>query len=120
MPNHPIVHIEIAAKEPKAAGKFYQEVFGWTITVDERFDYVQFDAGEGPGGAFPGLDEQYKPGDVVIYILTEDIDATLAQVKANGGKALLPKTEIPEMGWYAFFADPTGNRIGLFTSMGNP
>jgi predicted enzyme related to lactoylglutathione lyase len=27
----------------------------------------------------------------------------------------VPKTEIPGMGWYAIFSDPTGNRIGLFT-----
>jgi predicted enzyme related to lactoylglutathione lyase len=30
----------------------------------------------------------------------------------------MPKQEIPAIGWFAFFADPTGNRIGLFKGMG--
>ena len=29
MSNHPIVHIEIPAKDTGAAGKFYGDLFGW-------------------------------------------------------------------------------------------
>jgi predicted enzyme related to lactoylglutathione lyase len=57
---------------------------------------------------------------VVIYIDTDDIDEMLGRIEAAGGKTLLPKTEIPGMGWFAFFADPTGNRIGLYTTMTPP
>jgi uncharacterized protein len=53
----------------------------------------------------------------LAYVSTDDIDATLAHVEALGGKTLLPKTEIPHNGWFAFFADPAGNRIGLYTGM---
>ena len=35
-------------------------------------------------------------------------------VEARGGKTILPKTEIPGVGWFAFFADPTGNQVALF------
>jgi predicted enzyme related to lactoylglutathione lyase len=31
----------------------------------------------------------------------------------------MPKTEIPGFGWFGMFMDPTGNRVGLYTSM-NP
>ncbi len=61
---------------------------------------------------------QYKPDSLLVYVSTDDIDATLAKVESLGGKTVLPKTEIPQMGWWAVFADPTGNRIGLFTGMG--
>ncbi len=27
----------------------------------------------------------------------------------------MPRTEIPHVGSYAVFTDPTGNRVGLFT-----
>lgn len=31
----------------------------------------------------------------------------------------MPKTEIPHVGWWGIFADPTGYRIALYTSMEN-
>jgi len=33
-----------------------------------------------------------------------------------GGKILRSKTEIPGIGWFGIFKDPTGNSIALFTS----
>ena len=58
---------------------------------------------------------QYKAGDIVPYIDTDDIDAMLKKIESLGGKTLVPKTSIGDMGWFAFFADPTGNRMGLFS-----
>jgi predicted enzyme related to lactoylglutathione lyase len=44
-----------------------------------------------------------------------DIDATLSRVEANGGKTVTGRTEIaPGMGSTALFADPLGNRLGLY------
>ena len=86
------------------------------MTELPEMDYVTFNAGEGQGGGFPRIDgELYKPGDVVVYIGTEDIDATLARIEALGGRTLVPKSEIPGFGWFAHFADPSGNRVGLYT-----
>jgi predicted enzyme related to lactoylglutathione lyase len=90
----------------------------WKIEAQPEMDYVMFDVEPGPGGGFPKADgETYKKGDVIVYISTDDIEATLAKVEELGGKTLLPKTEIPNMGWFAFFSDPTGNRVGLYTGM---
>ncbi len=59
----------------------------------------------------------YKLGEVLIYVSTDDIDATLARVEALSGKTLEPKTEIPHTGWFAIFADPAGKRIALYTTL---
>lgn len=113
----PIIHVEIAAKDFAVADKFYAEVFGWTIEVDDKFNYHQFKTEGGPGGGFvPADGKNYNVGDIVPYLATDDIDATLQKVNAAGGKTLMPKTEIPGEGWFALFADPTGNRLGLFAS----
>jgi predicted enzyme related to lactoylglutathione lyase len=120
MANHPIVHIEIPAHDPAAAGKFYADVFDWKLQTDPNFDYHMFQAEGGPAGGFVQVSEgmaQYKPGEVLLYIATDDINATLAQVEAHGGKTVLPKTEIPHVGWFGIFTDPTGNRLALFTAM---
>lgn len=117
MANHPIVHLEISAKDPAAASKFYADLCGWKITVDPQFNYHQFAAEGGPGGGFVTVDgQQYKAGDIVPYIGTDDIDAFLKKVESLGGKTVTPKTEIPGTGSFAIFADPTGNRMGVYTS----
>ncbi len=119
MAAQPIVHIEIVSKDPRASGEFYKDVFGWKIDIDENFDYVQFSADPGTGGAFPQADEaqNMKPGDVVLYIGVDDIESTLARIEQRGGQTLVPKTEIPGIGWFAIFNDSTGNRMALYTSM---
>jgi predicted enzyme related to lactoylglutathione lyase len=118
MSQHPIVHIEFSAKDPEAAGKFYADLFGWKVESFPGMDYYGFEAQGGPGGGFNPLGEQVKAGDVYVYVATDDIEATLAQAESLGGKTLVPKTEIPNMGWFAFFTDPTGNKVGLYTGMG--
>lgn len=114
-----IVHIEIPTKEPKASAEFYENLFGWHIERDEDMDYTMFDPQDGPGGGFTPLDENIKPGDVIIYVNSEDIEADLKKAEKLGGTIVREKTEIPTVGWFGFFQDPTGNTIALYTSM-NP
>ncbi len=121
MADHPIVHVEIAAVNPKASSQFYADVFGWEINSSMP-DYPMFQAGGGPAGAFTqityGSDPGFYPrlpGQVLIYVQTDDIDASLADVEAHGGKTVLPRSEIQGIGWWGVFADPAGNQIALFT-----
>jgi len=122
--NHPIVHIEIPAKKAGEAGKFYGDLFGWNIEADPVYNYVQFQAEGGPGGGFAELagstanNPEYKPDSLIVYVGSDDIDADLAKVESLGGKTVFPKTEIPHVGWFAIFTDPTGNRIALFKGVG--
>ena len=119
MAKHSIVHIELSAADPKAAGKFYKELFGWKIDVDEKSKYVQFTPEEGSGGGFNQVGENAKAGDVLVYVSTDDIEASLAKAEKLGGMTVVPKSEIPGFGWFAIFSHPTGNRVGLYTAM-NP
>ncbi len=113
----PIIHVEFSAQDPSASAAFYREVFGWQTSVDERFKYHQFTAQGGPGGGFVEVGEEYRPGEVIVYILTDDLDTTLRDIEAAGGEILVTKTEIPATGWFAWFADPGGNKVGLFSRM---
>lgn len=118
--SHPIVHLEIPAANASAAGKFYNDVFDWKIQTDPTYNYVMFQSEGGPGGGFvepkQGTPVEYKLDRLLIFLATDDIDATLASIEAHGGKTVLPKTEIPHVGWWAVFTDPTGNQLALFTS----
>jgi predicted enzyme related to lactoylglutathione lyase len=123
-----IIHVEFPARDVEAAAAFYADLFGWRTVHSPN--YVGFRAGVGPGGGFNPLAEEgastrmpIEPGDVLVYVSSDDIDATLSRAESLGGSIVVPRTEIPGAGWYAIFADPTGNRIGLlhFTeSWGDP
>jgi predicted enzyme related to lactoylglutathione lyase len=117
MAAHPIVLVDISANNPAESANFYREVFGWNIPEGDP-GYMMFQAEGGLTGflvqAGTGV---YKPGDVVMYLGTDDIDASLAKVESQGGKIVLAKTEVPGYGSYAFFTDLTGNKLGLFQAM---
>ena len=121
MSERSIVHLEISAKDSAVSSKFYSDVFGWKIEVDPNFNYYQFKADGTMGlsyGAFVQADGQmYKAGEIIPYIGTDEIDRDLSKIEALGGKTVQPSTEIPGVGWFAFFQDPAGNRMGLFKTL---
>ena len=114
-----IVHIEIPAADSAKAGEFYHELFGWKIDHVPEMNYTMWDAGHGSAGGFNPLSDEFKVGDVLIYVNSEDIDADLKKAKSLGGTIVHEKAEIPQTGWFGIFRDPTGNMIALYTSQ-NP
>ena len=119
MTSHPIVHVEISSVDLEASGRFYSELFGWKIQHMPEFNYTTFQAEGGPGGGFNPISDTNPAGTVIVYVDSEDIDAGLAKAESLGATTIVPKTEIPQTGWFAFFKDPSGNTIGLYTDM-NP
>ena len=58
-----------------------------------------------------------KAGSVVYLDGGEDLDPMLRRAEQAGGKVLLPKTEIGGgRGYFAYFEDSEGNRIGLHST----
>jgi hypothetical protein len=112
--SHPIVHIELSANNHKEAARFYNTVFGWELRDYPEMDYTTFTSGEGaPGGGFNTVGEGNPAGTTVVYINTDDIEASLAAIEANGGKGITPPMDIPGVGTMLHFVDPTGNRMSL-------
>jgi len=114
-----IVHIEIPTNNSKESADFYQKLFGWHIEHFEEMNYTMWDPHEGPGGGFSPVSEGAKPGEVMIYVNSEDIEADLKRAAELGGTIVQNKMEIPNTGWWGVFQDLTGNNIALYTSM-NP
>lgn len=123
--DHTIVHFEIPADNVEKLAKFYTKLFDWKIihTPVEGMDYwvIQTvptdDKGmtQRPGvngGMFPRQPEQ-KGQNPVNYITVEDIDDYIKKVTNLGGKILMPKQEVPTVGYVALAMDPEGNQFGL-------
>ena len=109
-------HIEIPARDPARVKLFYEKVFGWKVSSVPGFgDYQMFETGDGPGGGFNTELQIMENAGILVHIMVEDIDGTLAKINANGGKTVLPKTTIPGIGYYAVFIDSEGNQMGMYS-----
>ncbi len=117
--NNPVFYFEIPVKNMDRAVEFYSKTF--EITFDRQsidgndmalFPYQA--GGEGATGALAKGDS-YKPSrdGARIYFSTPDIDATLLQAVAAGGKLIYPKTDTGDYGFVAEFEDSEGNCIAL-------
>jgi uncharacterized protein len=63
------------------------------------------------GGMMQRTEQTPSP---VITIDVDAIDDALAEVEAQGGSTVLPRTPIEGMGAFAYFKDTEGNVMGLW------
>ena len=119
---NPVGWFEIPTTDMNRAKKFYEAVFEVELTpaTVENVEMAWFPSDEDGIGASGTLikTEALTPSHdgILIYFTAPDIDGTLARVNANGGKTLTPKTSIGEHGFYAYFEDSEGNRLGLHST----
>jgi len=107
------VHIELASADPARTRRFFEDVFAWKFEELPEMNYMTFEPATAPGGGLMTPMEGQPPG-VLNYLLSMDIDADLRRIEAAGGRTLRPKTEIPGVGWWALFQEPTGITLALF------
>jgi predicted enzyme related to lactoylglutathione lyase len=110
----PVVHFEIMGNDALKLHKFYAELFNWKLgeATAEMGYYALIEAAS---SGLPGGIGQTPDGNslVTLYVQVPDLQATLDQAVATGGKVRMPPTEIPGIVTLAQFTDPEGNVIGL-------
>jgi len=125
------VHFEIPADDIEKIKKFYQELFGWTmnkypgpttyymmgtVPINEK---TMMPIRPGVNG---GLYEKKNASSPELaiplnYISVESVEEYSKKIQALGGKILVPKMEIPTIGWWALAVDPEGNHFGILEYM---
>jgi predicted enzyme related to lactoylglutathione lyase len=114
---NPVTWFEITGKDGKALREFYTQLLGWQYNfMPGGEDYGMIEAGDqGISGGIGGSGDQ--PPHAAWYVEVADPAASLDQVTANGGKVVVPATD---MGIVVFgnFTDPEGNLVGVFKSNG--
>ncbi|KKL04523.1 hypothetical protein LCGC14_2615220 [marine sediment metagenome] len=62
-----------------------------------------------------GLQKRENTSDEIFnYIGVPSVDEFCKKIEKNGGEILIQKSPIPGIGYYAFFKDTEGNRLGIF------
>jgi uncharacterized protein len=122
-----VVHFEIPVDDAARAKEFYRSIFDWqlddmdmgggnvyttvtTTPIDEQ-SRIPIEPGAINGGLMQRSPDTTAP---VITIGVAAIDDALKKIEADGGSVVQPRTEIPDMGAFAYFKDSEGNVVGLW------
>jgi predicted enzyme related to lactoylglutathione lyase len=116
----PVVHWELMSKDPAGVSAFYAKLFGWKVTHHPESNYRIVETGA--KGAMPGINggivkpdrEGPWPGNMLFYILVDDLGAYREKIVAAGGRIHVEEQEVPGMGWLSLFTDPEGRMNGLW------
>jgi len=108
---------ELAARNTKAACRFYGKLFGWEAKESgiPGMEYTEFCHGQKPiAGMYPAPgSEEDVPSHWMSYIMVEDCDTTANKAISLGGRLTAPPTDIPSVGRFAVIQDPQGARFAI-------
>ena len=111
--NGKICYLEIPAADIERSAEFYRKVFGWQ-TRKRGDGHLAFDdaVGQVSGSWVLGRAPMREVG-MLIYIMVDSVEKTVALVLTNGGEIAQPiGVDAPEI--TARFRDPGGNVLGLY------
>jgi uncharacterized protein len=106
--------VDLYVRDPAAAARFYQQlyydVFAEEASEDDRL--VLSSKGIARAGIMRLGPDEGDPG-WLPYVQVDDVPATLARVRAAGGKVLRAPEPAVLDGQFAVFADPQGAVLGV-------
>ncbi len=109
-------HVEYASKNPEATRKFLEKVLGFHFDVMEAmggYGMRNDKVARGSGTGVRGLEKGEMPV-TIAYLTVANLEESLKTAQKEGARVILPKTEIPQMGWHAVIHAPGDVPIGLF------
>ncbi len=104
---------DLTVVDAKQVRDFYEQVVGWKVDevpVGDYHDYLMNDAG---GNAVAGIchakgDNANLPPQWLVYITVVDLEASIEQCKALGGKVVSPQRSMGSYGTVCVIQDPAG------------
>lgn len=116
-----IVWFEIPADNIERARSFYGALFGWKIEpfpgpARHLMEYWHIDTGGGDDTPDGGLMKRQHPQHqgITNYVAVTSVDQSAAKVQELGGKICMPKTAVPEMGYFVLCQDTENNTFALW------
>ena len=106
-------YVEFPAKDIPATKQFFVKAFGWSFE-DFGSDYTAF-TNQGLDGGFytSDLTSRTEKGSVLLILLSENLEETLAKVEAAGADISQPIFSFPG-GRRFHFIEPSGNELAVW------
>jgi predicted enzyme related to lactoylglutathione lyase len=114
MPDGEVRYLQIPATDVDVSAGFYATVFGWRTRTNTNGERSFDDAGGNVSGTWVlGRAPAREPG-VLVWVMVDDVEATLAKIATAGGEIVSPMEPQSEGEAIATFRDPAGNVFGIF------
>jgi predicted enzyme related to lactoylglutathione lyase len=112
----PLIHFEVAGKDPAKLQSFFGDLFGWQIDANNEMNYGMVNLSDQvAGGVGPAPEGQ--PGHAMFYVGVDDVEAAMQKAESLGGSRVFGPMDVPDGPTIGHFADPEGNVVGLFARM---
>ncbi len=103
---------ELITPDADAAERFYGTVLGWRFERMPGGPEMDYRIASTNGTAVAGLMQQPEGQEMplrwLVYFGVEDVDRSVRDAEQSGASVHMPPTDIPEVGRFAFLADPQG------------
>ena len=109
-----ICHWELMVNDVAKAKAFYAKIFDWKFEGTSSAEYVMINTGVRPFGGMMAKPKAAPMTSLNVYFSVPSVDATLRKIVEAGATVIVPKTQVPEAGWFAMFLDPDGIPVGIF------
>jgi predicted enzyme related to lactoylglutathione lyase len=111
-----VVWFDIAADDVERAKKFYGSLFGWKMDkLPGPKEYWHMDTGGKDGSPDGAIMKRQDPHQgITTYISVPSVDESTVKVQELGGKVFMPKTAVPQMGYFAICQDTEKNLFALW------
>jgi len=110
---------DLLTPDPRSAGKFYEELFGWQVEYREHYAVVR-----NGDKLIAGILQANPPdgrtmdGVWIPTVSVADVDAAAGLVTANGGKILKGPIDMDQRGRAALISDPQRADLVLLSAKG--
>jgi predicted enzyme related to lactoylglutathione lyase len=122
--SQPVVHFEIAGKDPAVLREYFRELFGWEFDVPSPvapevsapdnygfLDLITTEDGTGIRGGIGG-GPSYE-SHALFYVGVPDVEDALRRAEELGGKRVMGPAKSPNGLVVGHFTDPEGTLIGV-------
>lgn len=115
---------ELMTTDTTKAAEFYGKLFGWKVEAMPMpggpadappYHVIKPRGAEDAIGGLMACPQSGMPPAWGIYVTVDNVDETVAQTKALGGKVLMEIMEVPGVGRMATIQDPQGAVISVIT-----
>ncbi len=125
-----VVHFEIPYDDSARASAFYADAFEWDLMPIPEMGYTMVTTGptlpQGGGPTEVGFinggmlerNDTFRGPNLVIDV--ENLEEALGKVEAAGGKTVITRQQVGDMGFTAYFTDTEGNLVGLWETAAPP
>lgn len=113
--------VDLVTHDIAAAGAFYSEVFGWSVSKQDTQGgppYVQFEIEGDPVAGLGEMSAEMKSHGVPpmwnSYVNVDDIKAITGKAVELGAIITVPVMQVTDVGWLSFIMDPGGASVAFW------